>query len=209
MSIARRRGRPRDPDKEAAIVAAASRLFLERGLAAASMDEIAAAAGVAKVTIYKRFPDKEALFREVLHRKCKAMVAPLAFDPEGRSPETMLVEMGLSFLALALDEEAMALHRVIMAEGPRAPRIAELFFEAAVERVKEDLARYFRAENAAGRLQIADPERLAWRFLGAVKGEAHMRAMMGLAPLAPEVIAEHVAACARDLVRAHGADRAA
>ena len=51
-----------------AIVAAAERLFLERGFGSVSMDELAEAAGVARRTLYNQFASKEEIFREMLLR---------------------------------------------------------------------------------------------------------------------------------------------
>src|SRR5580704_18310829 len=51
-----------------AIGAAAGRLFLERGFASVSMDELAEAAGVARRTLYNQFTSKEDIFREMLRR---------------------------------------------------------------------------------------------------------------------------------------------
>jgi AcrR family transcriptional regulator len=54
-------------EKEAAIQAAAERLFAERGFAATRTAEIAQAAGVTERTLFKYFPDKDALLRRVLY----------------------------------------------------------------------------------------------------------------------------------------------
>jgi Bacterial regulatory proteins, tetR family len=51
-----------------AIVDAAQRLFLERAFGAVSMDDLAAAAGVARRTLYNQFASKEEIFREMLLR---------------------------------------------------------------------------------------------------------------------------------------------
>lgn len=53
--------------REAAIVRAAERLFAERGYAAARTAEIARMAGVTERTLFKHFPDKDALLRRVLY----------------------------------------------------------------------------------------------------------------------------------------------
>src|SRR5215204_5592639 len=53
-------------DKREAILTAALRVFSQQGYERASVDEIAAEAGVAKPTIYNHFGTKEQLFRDVL-----------------------------------------------------------------------------------------------------------------------------------------------
>src|SRR5512134_3274785 len=55
-------------DSREAIIAAAERLFLERGFGSVSMDELAEAAGVARRTLYNQFASKEEIFREMLLR---------------------------------------------------------------------------------------------------------------------------------------------
>lgn len=199
------RGRPRDPAKDAAIVEAAACLFMERGFEATSMDAIAAQAGVSKATLYARYPDKDALFREVIRHKCESAVDPAAFAFDAsRSPRETLIDIGRRFLALVTSVEAVAMHRLIVAECARAPRVAELFFEVAVTKMKDRFIGWLEAENAAGRLHARDPEGAAWRFLGAVKAEAHMRASMGLPAVEPDRLAAHVEDCADDWLKANG-----
>lgn len=64
---ARARGRPRSEPARQAILAAAAELLLARGLAAVSMDAVAARAGVSKATIYRWWPTKETLALDALH----------------------------------------------------------------------------------------------------------------------------------------------
>ena len=59
-------GRPKDLEKRAAILAAAKQLFPEQGFDGTSMDAIATAAGVSKLTVYSHFTDKEGLFVEAI-----------------------------------------------------------------------------------------------------------------------------------------------
>ena len=72
MSVERKRrgpGRPRDLAKLEAILDAAYALFLERGIAATTVDEVAERASVSKMTVYANFGDKPALLAAVLDRK--------------------------------------------------------------------------------------------------------------------------------------------
>ena len=63
----RRRGRPRSEPAHRALLEAALREFVARGYEAMSLEAIAAAAGVSKITLYRRWDSKLALLREMLH----------------------------------------------------------------------------------------------------------------------------------------------
>jgi AcrR family transcriptional regulator len=69
MVTAPQRGRPRSEKARAAIIAAAAELLLEQGLAAVSMDEVAARAEVSKATIYRWWPTKETLALDALYHE--------------------------------------------------------------------------------------------------------------------------------------------
>ena len=62
------RGRPRDPRADEAILRAALELFIEHGADATSIDQVAKRAGVARLTLYRRWPNKEALLIAALDR---------------------------------------------------------------------------------------------------------------------------------------------
>ncbi|MEV0629481.1 TetR/AcrR family transcriptional regulator [Nonomuraea wenchangensis] len=69
MTSARRtRGRPRDPEADGAIMKAALELFVERGLEGANFEQIAKRAGVAKVTVYRRWSSKEELLTQAIEQ---------------------------------------------------------------------------------------------------------------------------------------------
>ena len=63
-------GRPKDLEKRAAILNVAKRLFTTQGFDSTSMDAIAAAAGVSKLTVYSHFQDKERLFTAAVECVC-------------------------------------------------------------------------------------------------------------------------------------------
>jgi AcrR family transcriptional regulator len=63
------RGRPRSEKASQAILTAAADLLLENGLAAVSMDAVAARAGVSKATIYRWWPTKETLALDALYHE--------------------------------------------------------------------------------------------------------------------------------------------
>jgi AcrR family transcriptional regulator len=63
------RGRPRDPRADDAIMTAALELFVERGIDGTSMEQIAKRAGVAKLTVYRRWSSKEALLAKAFESR--------------------------------------------------------------------------------------------------------------------------------------------
>jgi AcrR family transcriptional regulator len=69
------RGRPRDPERGRRILEAAQRHFNEHGLERASVDAIAADAGVSKMTVYSNFGSKEGLFQAVVRNRTETVVA--------------------------------------------------------------------------------------------------------------------------------------
>ena len=199
-----RRGRPRDASKDEAILHAAGDLFMERGYEGVSLDAVAQRAGVSKATIYARYVDKDALFAAVLRHECERAVSPDSFYPAPDQPvRDTLILLATRFLDLVTGEKAMQMNRILVAETGRAPRMAQLFFETAVLTLKNRFAYWLRAETDRGRLNVRDPDGAAWRFLGGVKGEAHLRASFGLPPVEPERMTAHVEAAADEFMRAH------
>jgi AcrR family transcriptional regulator len=75
-TLERRRGRPRDPALGEAILSATRELLVEVGYASLTIEGVAARAGVAKPTIYRRWPVKGALVSEAVFGKTKAMPMP-------------------------------------------------------------------------------------------------------------------------------------
>src|SRR5690606_41925100 len=73
-------GRPKDLAKRAAILDAAARMFTRFGFEGASMDQIAAEAGVSKLTVYSHFGDKEALFGEAVRVVCDSLMPDDLFE---------------------------------------------------------------------------------------------------------------------------------
>lgn len=131
----RGRGRPRDPETDRRITAAASKLMLQRGFDKMTVDDVAAAAGVGKATVYRRWPSKEDLALAAMEQ---------LYAQEIRSPDTGSIETDLrqgihDVLTFANSEEGAAFIRMSVAESVRDPRIAELYREASQRR--EDMAR--------------------------------------------------------------------
>jgi AcrR family transcriptional regulator len=143
-----RTGRPpreRSGEVDARILDAARRVFLERGLAGASMDEIASLACAGKPTIYARFPDKKALFAAVVTCNVDANVARIdVHAPAGGSIEDCLVGVATRRLHWALEGETIDLMRLGIAEARRFPELASNIKQMTRQRGEEAVARLLR-----------------------------------------------------------------
>jgi len=103
-SSANRVGRPRDLAKRAAIIEAAIGLFTGRNYEMVTMESVAAKAGVAKMTVYSHFCDKDTLFEAVVSGISEKMVRGLRrFDSEELPLRQRLTNIGTAFLTVTLN----------------------------------------------------------------------------------------------------------
>ena len=174
-------GRPKDLGKRAAILEAAKRLFAREGFAGASMDQLAAEAGVSKLTVYSHFGDKEALFAAAVRAKCEEMLPDDLFQQQLKGPQrTQLKAIATGFFALITSDEAISTHRMMIAPGQADDPLRKLFWEAGPQRTHDAFAAFLQARVDAGEMEIADVARASQQFFALIKGEMHGRMICGL-----------------------------
>jgi AcrR family transcriptional regulator len=168
------------------ILDAAHRVFLERGLAGASVDEIAGLARAGKPTIYARFANKEALFTAVVMRNVAAVVGRFASHvPTGTTSEERLASVGATVLRWVLTSETVGLLRLAIAEASRFPDLARDVHLSARARGTEAVAKVLGELAQSDELRALAafaPERLpltARFFLDLVLLPLLMRALAG------------------------------
>jgi TetR/AcrR family transcriptional repressor of mexJK operon len=184
--------------KRPLIVEAATRVFLDLGYGAASMDAIAAEAGVSKQTVYSHFGAKDGLFGAIIEDKCDELLAPV-FEPfrPGRDHGKALIEVARRFLSAILAPPNTALFRVIIAESGRFPELANAFYRAGPKTAVDNLAGYLKELNGAGVIATNDPMASARQFFALLRGDLYMRRLLDLTP---EPTAAEVAAVADEAV---------
>lgn len=169
-------GRPKDLAKRAAILDAAERMFLRHGYEGVSMDQIAAAAGVSKLTVYSHFGDKDALFTEAARAWCEQQMPGSLFERAPHLPvRERLMDIARSYFTMVCSPEAVAGHRLLCSPQMVEKQLARLFWEAGPERVQAEFARFLERRIAAGDLEIDDIDRAAGQFFALVKGDLHSR----------------------------------
>ena len=200
-------GRPKDSRKRAAILAAARRIFLTQGLEATSLEAVAAAANVSKVTVYGHFGDKAGLFEAVVLAKTEELADALGELRAGAAPlGDLLVTMGERLLAFLTQPELQAFDRLLSQAAAKHPALARRFFAAGPGRVRGLLAGLIAEAAGRGELDPDDPERAAEDLLVLWRGMLDLEIRLGgAAPPDARQRAERVRRATGVFMRAHGA----
>jgi AcrR family transcriptional regulator len=181
---------PKDlaPEVDERILAAARDLFLARGLAGVSVEEIARRAKASKGTIYARFPTKEALFAAIAMRNAAKVREGYGSGlPSGDTIEERLSNLGTEILKHLLGGDNIDFIRLAVAEARRFPELARVG-RMMRERGAQNAAAVFGevALSKQGRAYPAfAPERLMKTtrfFLDLVVAPLLMRAVFGEDP---------------------------
>lgn len=126
----------RQAERRETILAAALEEFSARGFAATRLDDIARRAGVAKGTIYLYFHDKEALFQELVRAMLSPVVGSLEAAPMADLPARMMIEaIADVFVREIFGTRRKDVIRLIITEGQRFPKLAEIYYHEVIERV--------------------------------------------------------------------------
>ncbi|MDE2407112.1 MAG: TetR/AcrR family transcriptional regulator [Xanthomonadaceae bacterium] len=199
-------GRPKDLAKRAAILDAAKCLFVQHGFNGVSMDQIAAEAGVSKLTVYSHFGDKDRLFAEAVRAHCEQGMPTRLFEPAPEVPlRERLTEIGAAFFAMIMTPEAIAGHRILCSPEIATSHMPAIFWEAGPQQVQNGFTALLERRIAAGELEIDAPERAASHFFTLIKGEPHAQAVFGYCCSGhPDTPPVHIASVVELFLRAYG-----
>jgi len=161
--------------KRAAILEGARTVFLRDGFGTATMDDVAAAAGVGKQTVYRHFGSKEALFLGLVQSMCAAAIAANPPTHAANRPiEDELRALGQLLAKSLIAPDSLALYRAIVAEAGRLPVLGALFYQHGPQLARsmaaKILAKHFDEKTAAVR---------ASTFVSLVLGDAHLEMTLG------------------------------
>src|SRR6478736_6104517 len=126
----------RAAERRGAIIEAAMDEFIARGFAATRLDDVARRAGVAKGTIYLHFKDKESMFEELIRTAIVPLVMRLSSSPPqpGASVRDMVEGFAENFIKEVATTRRGDIVRLIVAEGPRFPAVADFYYREVVSR---------------------------------------------------------------------------
>ncbi|GAB4481351.1 MAG: TetR/AcrR family transcriptional regulator [Erythrobacter tepidarius] len=186
------------------IIDTAAHHFFHHGFAATSIEQVAADAGVSKVTIYNQFGDKRALFAAAVAHECEKMEDYFTLDamPTGTIRER-LAAIGEAVVAFLSRPEMIRFDRRISAETENEPAIGIAFLSAGPWRMKHAFAAYLRQEVEAGELAIADPLLAAEQFVALCKGMGDLERRFG-AEIAPKMVRRRIDGAVEMFLAAYG-----
>ena len=145
----------RAAERRGAIIEAAMDEFIARGFAATRLDDVARRAGVAKGTIYLHFKDKELMFEELIRTAIVPLVVRLGSTPPppGASVRDMVEGFAKTFIQEVATTRRGDIVRLIVAEGPRFPAVADFYYREVVARGLAGMRALIELGIARGEIQ--------------------------------------------------------
>ena len=159
-------GGEEDSAKRRQIVDGARAVFLAQGFDAASMNDIARAAGVSKGTLYVYFANKEELFEAIVEEECDAQAEGIFdLDPNDHDVAAVLTRLGVAYVKFLCRPEKASAIRTVIAIADRMPEVGRRFYESGPATGIARLAAYLASQVEAGVLAVEDCEIAAAQFM--------------------------------------------
>lgn len=165
-------GRPRPmstQERRDQLIAAAGKMFLQKGYRATTVDDIAQCAGMSKKTVYKIFAAKADLFDALLTSWLAPFTIPVKAD--GRPSREVLIDVLCRVVNFALSERQILVTRLLIAETSHSEDISKALDRQGIGRGKGALEQWLAAEAASGAIKINDPEEVASTLFFTIAGD--------------------------------------
>jgi TetR/AcrR family transcriptional regulator, mexJK operon transcriptional repressor len=176
-------GRPTRAEAErrhGALLETATRLFLDRGFDAVSIEQIAKQVGIAKRFIYARYADKSELFVAAIEYCFADRLETLeGFEPQRERAENGLLRFGKQLLDIALHPDALALLRLFVTAAPRFPELARLFVDRNRHRGTAKIVRVLTFYAHRGDIKLPNPQLMAEQFFISIVGIPQRLGLLG------------------------------
>lgn len=196
-------------DKRRAILGAAFEVFSHRGYEQASVQDIAAEAGISKQTVYNHFQDKQSVFTETMAATADAVLADnLEAVERLRNPgpdlRAALTETALRLLEICCDPRSCALRSLTYAQVARFPDLIDLVQGRISGRLGPALADRLARLSLSGALRPCDPEQAAEQFLALLTAPVETRSRMGTRKIPQDDVRSVAEAAVDTFLRAYG-----
>jgi TetR/AcrR family transcriptional repressor of mexJK operon len=168
-----RRGRPTQAEAKKLhqkLRKAAVATFVKYGYDGATMDAIAKAAGITRRTLYARYPDKRAVFLDVIPwALTRRTEREASYDFENGDLRASLVAVGRAGLARAIDPDIVRLTRIAMNESARFPEFAISAHSMTWSGRHRQVMDVLRRHHEAGTIEVEDLELTAGHFIAMIE----------------------------------------
>jgi AcrR family transcriptional regulator len=166
------------------VLDAALELFLEKGFAAAKVEDVARRAGLSKGSVYLYFPSKDALLEGIVKRAIapvadEAMVPLAQFEGDPRVAITMIMRR---LSEVMRDPKRMAIPGLIMREASQFPQIAQMYRREVLDRVIPALIGLLQRGIDNGYLREVDPELTVRSIIGPIGAHLVIAGVFGIVP---------------------------
>jgi len=173
--------------KRRQIIEGARAVFLEQGFDAASMNDIARAAGVSKGTLYVYFKHKEELFEAIVEDECEAQAEGIfEFDHNDHDVEAVLTRLGNAYVHFLCRSEKASAIRTVIAIAHRMPELGRRFYESGPAKGITQLTDYIAAQVEAGVLVVEDCQIAAAQLMEAYQAMLFKSMVFNFAPAPSE-----------------------
>jgi AcrR family transcriptional regulator len=201
-SVRRCRGRPQirpDDETRRLVIEAAAREFQEKGYAGTGMSAVAQRAGVSTKTLYRLVPAKHDLFGLVLTDRIGRFILEIDIDPLcDLDPVVSLERILLAFGTFVLNDETIAINRLVISECDRFPEIATSFYQRAVGPTNATISAWLQRQSDRGLISLDDPDVAAGLLRGMMSQELQRGVLLGQRPVPDAAeIAARAKTCAR------------
>jgi AcrR family transcriptional regulator len=143
----------------------ATDIFVRIGYNATTLDRIAAEAGVAKRTIYARYPDKQALFFAVMRRLSERRVFENLWEEDDLSLREGLRRRAHLMMARSLADQELAVARLFMVELAHFPELGKSLWKAVEDAQGTSMIEYFRSHQRKRNMRTLNLALLSELFL--------------------------------------------
>jgi len=182
-----------DSAKRRQIIEGARAVFLAQGFDAASMNDIARAAGVSKGTLYVYFRHKEELFEAIVEQECEAQAEGI-FDlnPDDHDVAAVLTQLGNAYVGFLCRPEKASAIRTVIAIAHRMPELGRKFYESGPAKGIAQLTDYIAAQVEAGVLAVEDCQIAAAQLMEAYQAMLFKSMVFNFAPEPTSIQIERV-----------------
>jgi AcrR family transcriptional regulator len=181
------RGRPQvrpDDETRQIIFEAARHEFAGNGYAATSIETVARRAGVSTKTLYRLIPNKAALFEGMVSNRLDRFFSEVNLHAADHTDiEDALCAALIVCADLTLDEEVIALQRMVLQEACKSSDIAGTFYKNGIQRTAVALAGWLRVQQTRGLIALDDVDEAAGMLIGMMASAPQRAAIYGRLPL--------------------------